>query len=99
MKTLPSFQTSDLSLSNLQSRWATLLNPLLRQPLNSGTTLGPITLAVGNNVINHTLGRMQQGWMLTDVDGAAVIYRSAPFNDKTITLNSDAIVSVQLFVY
>lgn len=92
---LPLKLTADL----MQTRWKSLLDPILENPLNSVSILENIDLAVGNNVINHKLGRKQQGWVVLDVNGAATIYRNAPFNDKTLTLNSSAIVTVKLGVF
>lgn len=88
-----------LSLSNMQTRWKSIIDPLLTNRLNSASILSDVELAIGTNVINHRLGRMQQGWFLVDVDGAATIYRSANFNDKTLTLTSSAAVTVSIGVF
>lgn len=96
---LPYFQTPDRILSMLQSQWASLLNPLLSNAVSKGNLLTGISLANGTTVINHLLDRNQQGWILTDVTGAAAIYRSQPFNSKTLTLTSNAAVTVNLLVY
>jgi hypothetical protein len=83
----------------LQDRWKSILDPLLSKPLSSANIVSNVSLTIGDNVINHKLGRLMQGWMLTDVTGAAVIYRSAPMNALTLTLNSDANVTVSLLVF
>lgn len=97
--TLPIFQTQDKDLTLLQNRWASEINPVLRLPLTQGLTLNGISLISGVNVINHLLDRKQQGWIVTDIDGIAAIYRSQPFNSKTLTLTSNATVVVNLYVY
>lgn len=79
--------------------WAAQLNPVLANPLSTMNILTGIKLAVGNNVINHLLGQQQQGWIITDINGASTIYRSAPFNELTLTLNSSAIVTVNIGVF
>jgi hypothetical protein len=61
---LPSYQTSDLTLTLLQSNWATLLNPLLDLPINQGQILENVQLSAGTNTINHKLGRKLQGWWI-----------------------------------
>lgn len=96
---LPSFQTDDLALSLMQTRWATELNPLLANPVLLGNNLTNIALKIGTTAINHKLGRKMQGWILTDVDGAASIYRSVGFNDLTLTLISNAAVTVNIYVF
>jgi hypothetical protein len=92
---LPLKLTSDL----MQTRWKSLLDPLLENPLNGISILENVDLSIGNNVINHKLGKKQQGWIILDIDGASTIYRSADFNDKTLTLNSSAAVTVKLGVF
>src|SRR5712671_4951391 len=83
----------------MQNRWASQLNPVLGNPMTNMSILKNITLASGNNVINHKLAQLQQGWIITDIQGAATIYRSQPFNDKTLTLNSSAPVTISLGVF
>lgn len=81
------------------TKWASILNPLLGNLLTQGILLPNITLVIGNNVINHRLGRKQLGWYIVDVNAASSIYRSADLNDLTLTLNSsaDCIVSIWAF--
>jgi hypothetical protein len=83
----------------MQTQWKSQIQPALNNPLNNGVVLTNITLAIGDNVINHKLQRMQQGWIITDITGAATIYRDAPFNTLTLTLNSSAIVTINLLVF
>ncbi len=79
--------------------WATTLNPILVNPLNSIIILKNIALINGATIINHGLGRLMQGWIIIDVNGAATIYRSAPLNPSTLTLTSNAAVTVTLGVF
>ncbi len=78
---------------------ASTLNPLINAPLNNATILKDIALINGVTVINHKLGRTMQGWFLTDITGIAAIYRSSPFNDLTLTLTSNAAVTVSIGVF
>lgn len=96
---LPSFQTDDQALSFLQSRWASILNPLLRSPLSSNLLLKEVVLVAGDNVINHKLGRTPQGWIISDVNSAISIYRNAPFNELTLTLNSSGNGTINLIIF
>lgn len=86
-------------ISQLVTRWKSILDPFLKNTLNDVSTLPDIDLSTGSNVINHMLSQKQQGWFLVDIQGAATVYRSAPFNDKTLTLTSDADVTVSIGVY
>lgn len=96
---LPTINSPDRVLNMIQNQWAAILNPLLSNPITKGNLLTNVALASGVTVINHLLDRQQQGWVLTDVSGAATIYRSQPLNSKTLTLTSDAAVTVNLLVY
>lgn len=79
--------------------WATTLNPVIANPLNSITIVQDFALKSGVNIINHSLGRLMQGWFLTDIQGIATIYRSAPFNKLTLTLTSSAPVTCSIGVF
>lgn len=88
-----------LSWDLANPRWASELNPLLANPLNNVQILQNVSLNNGTTIINHGLGRMQQGWFLTDVQGAATIYRNANFNSTTLSLHSSAAVVVSIGVF
>ncbi len=88
-----------LPLDLMQDRWASQLNPLLSNQLTQGLLLKDQFLVNGMTVINHRLGRQMVGWFVTDISGAAAIYRSAPLDDKTLTLTSDAPVLASLWVF
>lgn len=79
--------------------WAQALNPIIANAILSGKALLNIPLINGATTINHGLGRMMQGWFITDVNAAATIYRSASMNDSTLTLTSGAACTVNLWVY
>jgi hypothetical protein len=81
------------------TRWASILNPVLGLPTNQPNFLEGVKLVMGNNVINHKLNRKLQGWIITDITASASIYRSAPINDLTLTLNSSALTTVNLMVF
>lgn len=83
----------------MQNQWASVLTPIIKNPIVSGGQLDDIILDTGDNVINHKLGRQPQGWVIVDIDAAAVIYRSAEMTPKTLTLNSDADCTVSIYVY
>lgn len=96
---LPIFQTDIRQLSMMQTRWASELNPLLANPINNASILKGVSLVTGVNVINHKLGRILQGWVITDRDSGATIYRSAPKNDLTLTLTSSGAAVVDIMVF
>lgn len=79
--------------------WAASLNPFIANPTNSISLLKDVVLSNGATVIPHRLGRQMQGWFIADINGAASIFRSAPLNDTTLTLTSDALVTANIGVF
>lgn len=96
---MPQQLSSSLPLAQMQSTWSGTLNPYLLNPLNNVFVIKNISLINGATIINHLLGQMQQGWFIVDINGSASIYRSQPFNDKTLTLTSNAAVTVNIGVF
>lgn len=96
---LPIFKNDDRDFQLMQTSWSSTINPVLSNPLSQGIFLKSVALISGVNVINHRLGRTQQGWVLTDANASASVYRSQPFNNLTLTLTSDAVVTVNLYVF
>ncbi len=88
-----------LTLDQTQNQWASIINPVLSNPQNNAALLTGVVLKNGVTVINHKLGRKPQGWFIADQTAAAQIYRSAAFNDLTLTLTSNAAVTVSLGVF
>ncbi len=88
-----------LDLPSTTNRWATILGPLLSNPMAKGVYLHDIALINGVNTLNHLLQRKQQGYIIIDQNAIASIYRSQPFNGLTLTLTSSAVVTISLFVF
>lgn len=88
-----------LPYEQMLTKWSSTLNPVIANPLNSVTILKDIKLNNGVTVVNHLLQRIQQGWFLVDIQGPATIFRSASFNELTLTLTSNAAVTVSIGVY
>lgn len=81
------------------TKWSSILNPLLANPLNQASIIKDIDLSIGENKIPHLLGKPQRGWFIIDVDGGASIYRSKPLESLFLYLTSDAAVTVNLGVF
>jgi hypothetical protein len=81
-------------------KWASSLNPLLALPLVNGQQLDGIILVANKpQNINHSLGQLPKGWYIVDINAAATVYRTQPFNDKTITLESSANATISIWIY
>ena len=79
--------------------WKSLLDPLLANSLNKVIFLTNVSLVTGTNVINHGLGRIQQGYFPVDQQASGSFYRSAPFNNLTLTLTASAPMTISLAVF
>ena len=81
------------------TKWKSLLDPFLKNQLNNVTILKDIELVIGNNFISHKLNRKPQGWLILDINAASTIYRSEPFTESTLVLNSSAVATISLGVF
>ncbi len=88
-----------LPLDMMQNKWAAEINPVLSNPMTNPGILKNIQLVIGSNTINHLLGKTMQGWFVVDQNAVASLYRSQPLNNLTLTLTSDAVVTVSLAVF
>ena len=91
--------STTLTHPQMMTKWSSTLNPLIANPLNNVTILKNVALINGVTNVNHLLQKTQQGWFLTDIQGPATIYRSAPFNALTLTLTSNVAVVVDIGVF
>lgn len=85
-----------------QTKWASVLNPVISVPFNDGQTLQSVSLVSGTNIINHKLGRKLTGWIVVRLRGPATFYdsqESNPNQQQTLLLNSSANVVADIFVY
>lgn len=91
-----------LTLEMMQTKWRSILNPLLANPTNNSSLLRGISLINGTTTINHLLGETLQGWKVVGIDGAATIYDQQANNPRpelTLVLVSNAAVQVTLEVF
>lgn len=102
MNKLPIFKSDDEQFMLHQTKWSSVLNPVISIPFNDGQTLKSVTLNSGANIINHRLGRNLVGWIITRLRGPASIYDtqdSNPNQSQTLYLNSSATVIADIFVF
>lgn len=91
-----------LPIDQMQNQWAAAINPVLSSPIVSGLQLNNVALANGTTVINHKLGRKLQGWLIVGINANATIHDNQATNqmsDLTLSLTSNAAVTVNLWVY
>lgn len=77
-----------LTLDQLQTRWASIIDPVVTQPDATPVFLQNVNLVSGANSINHRLGYPLQGWQITRIRAAATIYDTQDTNQMPqLTLN------------
>lgn len=99
---VPKVQTSDRTINQLQDYIGGAVGAILKLPLSNSVLLKSVSLSIGTNNVNHTLGRELIGWLITRKRAAANIYDSQETNTmptKTLNLVSDANVEVDLIVF
>ncbi len=91
-----------LTLSDMQTKWASQLNPIIANPLNNASVLQNISLIAGTNVINHKLGQKLQGWFTTRVRSSVQLYDQQDSNQTpqlTLVLVASAPAIIDLGVF
>lgn len=86
----------------MQTKWASIINPILAAPIVNGLLLNNVSLVSGDNTINHRLGRKLQGWIVVGKNANANIYDKQSTNtmpELTLVLNSSGTLTVNLWVF
>lgn len=81
------------------TKWKSIIDPLLKNPVNNVSILKDVQLAIGNNTISHKLGKKPQGWIIVDINAASTIYRYQDSTDLFLYLNSSAVATISLGVF
>lgn len=98
---LPLIQSQNSDLNLIQTKWKSLIDPVLASPLLDGRLVSA-KLVIGTNKVNHLLNRKPIGWIIVGINGVANIYDTQASNqtpELTLNLTSDASVSVNLWVF
>lgn len=83
-------------------KWASVLNPVLANPLINGKLLSPVIVKTGANVINHTLGRPLQGYFVVLNNANVTFYDNQATNqypDLNLLLNASGAATITLYVF
>lgn len=100
---LPIFHTDNEDLNLLQTRWASVINPVLSSPTSGGLILKEVFLDSGDNVVNHLLGRNLVGWILirqrTSNGGVYDTQDTNPTPSRTLQLVAATPTTVDILVF
>ena len=101
MPKLPQFKEGPSSFQLMQTRWGTLIDPVISNPINQGNLIQNVVLS-SSSIINHGLGRNLQGWFLTRLRGNATVFDRQDINtipDKTLLLTASSGVPADIYVF
>jgi len=80
--------------------WKQQLDPVIANPIIQGRAITGVILNAGKEVnIPTGLGRMQQGWIITDQLVNCYVKRTQPFTNNLLTLESSADTTISIWVY
>lgn len=96
---LPIFNSDNRILTQLQTVWKAAISPAIQSDIVQGRLVEGIDLDTAPVAFNHLLGRKMVGWIVSDQDAQALIARSQPLNDKTLTLTASAPCTVSVWCY
>lgn len=102
LRTFTKIPSGDRVLDQVQEGVAQALNPLASNPSNDKTLLASVNLAVGLNLVAHTLGRKLTGWTVVRQRAQAQLWDSqdsASAPEKFLYLNASVAVTVDLEVF
>ena len=91
-----------LTLDQMSTKWAAIIDPLLSNPSLDSVILTNVSLAFGNNTINHLLGRKLIGWRIIRQRSSGIIWDNQdnnPAPDKTLILSTNTSVTVDVEVF
>lgn len=94
--------TSKLPWEMANPRWASILNPIIANPLMGGRLLVGIKVVLGDNTINHGLGEKLQGYFVVMNSANATFYDKQQTNataQLTLILVASAAATISLYVF
>jgi len=100
MKGMALVQTDDKNVNQLQQNVKQVIDPLLKNAVLYGNKVNQ-NLVIGSNTINHGLGRTLQGWIITEINGSASIYRVNKDSEpaRLLYLVSSAAVNADIYCF
>ena len=99
-------RVKDQQLDDVQTNVANTLTPVLKSLIVDGVLIKDIDLVSGVNRINHTLGRVPEGWIIVDRNTTATVFKTIPTtaantitDSSTISLTSSGTVKVSIWFF
>ena len=96
------FNTQNIEVNRLQDNVADGFNPVLNALILDYNIVEKQALTVGDNVVNHKLGRAPIGWFIIRKRGPGNFYDKQDSNStpaSNIVINSDSAVTVDIYFF
>ena len=96
------FNASNTELNRLQDNVADGFNSVLTSVILDYNIVSKVALKVGDNIVDHKLGRAPVGWIVVRKRGAGNFYDkqdSNPTPTRNIVINSDSAVTVDIYFF
>lgn len=95
--------TDDDVLGRIQSNTGEVLSQIKRQnPILDGSYVKGVALSTSDTRVEHLLKRPFQGFIVTKINSASIVYESPTQNlipDKVIILQASAAATVDLYIF
>ena len=98
LKQFKTLNTKDELVNRIQDSVKEFADQFNGKQLLDGVLTRGILITTSGTGFNHSLNRQPIGWMLTDSNGAATVYRTA-WDDKTVTLKASADITADVWVF
>lgn len=92
------FTLNDPNLDRMQSFIKSYLQQFDDLSFLNGVFVNNVTVTTSSTSIDHKLGRQPIGWIITDKNALADVYRVS-WNDRVIILDSSATVTLNMWVF
>lgn len=96
------FNTQNVEMNRLQDNIADGFGPVLTAEILDFNIVKSQVLAIGDNVVDHRLGRAPIGWFVVRKRGPGNFYDKQDTNPtptRNIVINSDSAVTVDIYFF
>ena len=90
--------TTDRELNRVQDQILAALNPVVRSTLLNYNEVKNIAITTAGLAIEHGLGRQPLGWVVTDIDANATVWKTA-WDERFLTLDASGTANISILVY
>lgn len=93
--------TGNPVVDRVQTHLQSTFRPILQNPLSDGVLQKGLTLSTTEKLIDHGLGRVPEGFIITKLNASAVVYESSTpdYPQNQIALKASATVTADIYFF